>query len=83
MTARDTSEEAARVQLDIYRAMEPADRLRVGLELTQMSRQLLADGIRVRHPEYSDDELRWALIRAWIGPDLFHRAYPSCPQLHP
>lgn len=81
--ARDTSEEAARVQLEVYRRMTPAERLRVGLELTQMSRDLLAQGIRSRHPHYSDSQVRWALIRAWIGRDLFARAYPNGPHLDP
>jgi hypothetical protein len=81
--ARDTTEEAAQVQLDAYRRMASSDRLRVGLELTRMSRDLLAAGIRARHPEYTDDEVKWALIRAWIGADLFQRAYPHCPQLDP
>ncbi len=81
--SRDTSDEAARVQLEVYRRMAPSDRLRVGLELTRMSRELIAQGIRTRHPEYSDEEVRWALIRAWIGRDMFQRAYPTCPQLEP
>ncbi|HKE17727.1 MAG TPA: hypothetical protein VKB80_22785 [Kofleriaceae bacterium] len=82
-TSRDTSADAAQVQLDIYRRMAPEDRLRIGLELTRISRDLLAQGIRARHPEYSDDDVRWALIRAWIGQENFQRAYPGCPQLDP
>ena len=81
--SRDTSEDAARVQLEVYRRMDASDRLRVGLELTRISRDLLAEGIRTRHPAYSDDEVQWALIRAWIGPETFQRAYPGCPQLDP
>jgi hypothetical protein len=81
--SHDTSEEAARVQLEVYRRMASSDRLRVGLELTRMSRELMARGIRARHPEYSDDEVRWALIRAWLGSETFRRAYPTCPQLDP
>ena len=42
--------------------MAPFERLNVGLELTRMSRDLLAQGIRARHPEYSDDEVKWAVI---------------------
>lgn len=80
---RDTSEEAARVQLEVYRRMAPEERLRVGLELTQMSRDLVAQGIRARHPGYSDDEVRWALIRLWLGPELFARAYPHGPEIDP
>lgn len=82
-TPRDTSEEAARVQLEVYRRMAPADRLRVGLELTRMSRELIAQGIRARHPEYSDDEVRWAVILLWLGPERFARAYPHGPELAP
>lgn len=82
-TSGDTSQEAASVQLEVYRRMTPAERLRVGLELTQMSRDLLSQGIRSRHPAYSNDEVRWALIRAWLGRDLFALAYPHGPQLDP
>lgn len=57
-TSGDTSQEAASVQLEVYRRMTPAERLRVGLELTQMSRDLLSQGIRSRHPAYSNDEVR-------------------------
>ena len=81
--SHDTSEDAARVQLEVYRRMAPSERLNVGLELTRMSRDLLAQGIRARHPEYSDDQVKWAVIRVWIGRDMFRRAYPYGPQLDP
>jgi hypothetical protein len=81
--SRDTGEEAARVQVEVYRKMGPSERLRVGLELTRMSRELLAEGISRRHPEYSEDQVKWALIRRWLGPELFARAYPRSPQLEP
>lgn len=79
----DTSPDAARVQLEVYRRMQPSERLRVGLELTRISRDLLAQGIRARHPEYSDDDLRWAFLRAWLGADAYARAYPDKPALEP
>lgn len=81
--SHDTSEDSARVQLEVYRRMAPSERLNVGLELTRMSRDLLAEGIRTRHPEYSDDEVKWAAIRVWIGQDMFQLAYPHGPQLDP
>lgn len=81
--SRDTSDDAARIQLEVYRRLAPSERLNVGLELTRTSRDLLAQGIRARHPEYSDDEVKWAVIRAWIGRDMFRRAYPNGPQLDP
>ena len=83
MAARDTSPEAASVQLDAYRRMSPAARLRVGLELTAVSRRLLADGVRRRHPEYSDEQVRLAFLRLWLGADLFRAAYAGMPDLEP
>jgi hypothetical protein len=47
--AGDTSADATEKQLEVYRRMAPADRLRVGLELTRMARDLLgADALGVR-----------------------------------
>ncbi|MBI4508811.1 MAG: hypothetical protein HY698_04190 [Deltaproteobacteria bacterium] len=79
----DTTPAAASVQLDVYRRMSPAARLRVALELTAMSRRLLADGVRRRHPEYSDEQVRLAFLRLWLGADLFRKAYPGQPELEP
>jgi hypothetical protein len=63
--------------------MTPEARLRVGLELTEMARRLLTAGIRRRHPEYDDDQVRLASIRLWLGPDLFRTAYPDRPEIEP
>src|SRR5690349_9324502 len=58
MATTDTTPDAAAVQLEAYRRMSPAARLRAGLELTAMSRRLLAEGIRRRHPDYSAEQAR-------------------------
>jgi hypothetical protein len=83
MRALDTSREAASAQLDVYRRMTPEARLRVGLELTEMARRLLIAGIRNRHPEYDDDQVRLASIRLWLGPELFRAPYPNQPEVAP
>jgi hypothetical protein len=75
----DTSDDAAAVRLEVYRRMGPERRLRVALELTEISRRLLRDGVAQRHPEYSDAEVRLAFLRLWLGPELFRRAYPGKP----
>jgi hypothetical protein len=79
----DTSEAAAAVQLGVYRRMTPDARLRAACELGMVGRQLLEEGIRRRHPEYSAAEVRWATIRAWLTPALFREAYPDGPELDP
>jgi hypothetical protein len=83
MTPRDTSQEAAAAQLEVYRRMTPEARLQVALELTEMSRKLLADGIRARHPEYSDEQVRLAMIRVWLTPELYRQAYAGYPEIDP
>jgi hypothetical protein len=71
------------IQLDVYRRMSPGARLRVALELTELSRRLVAEGIRQRHPEYSDAQAQLAFLRLWLGDDLFRKAYPRKPELEP
>jgi hypothetical protein len=79
----DTAADATKAQLEIHRRMGPEARLRVGLELTRMARQLLVDGIRARHPEYDDEQVKLAAFRLWLGPALFRAAYPAAPELDP
>jgi hypothetical protein len=83
MRARDTSVEAAAVQIEAYRRMAPADRLHAALELTELSRHLLADGVRRRHPEYDAEQRRLATIRLWLGEELYRQAYAGCAELAP
>jgi hypothetical protein len=79
----DTSEDAHALQIEGYRRMGPAARLRTALELTELSRRLLTAGVRKRHPEYDEEQVRLAAARLWLGPDLFRRAYPDSPELKP
>ncbi|MBN1772402.1 MAG: hypothetical protein JXB32_14125 [Deltaproteobacteria bacterium] len=83
MAAMDTGPEASEMQLAIYRRMSPERRLRVGLELTELSRKLLREGIRRRHPEYGEPEVLQAFRRLWLGAELFHSAYPADRELEP
>ncbi len=73
----DTRPEAARVQLEIIRRMPPHRRLEQALAMSDHVRRLVADGARDRHPDYSDEQVRLAVIRISLGDDLFRRAYPG------
>ncbi len=46
-----------RRQLEILRAMTPAQRLEKAFELTAFSRQLMKDGIRRRNPAAPEEEI--------------------------
>ncbi len=43
----------------------------------------MRDGVRQRHPEYSEEEVRLAFIRLWLGAELYRRAYPAERELEP
>jgi len=65
----DTSREALRVQRAAFRRMTPAQRLAIAAEMSDEARALAEAGIRARHPEFSDDELRAALVALLLGRD--------------
>lgn len=79
----DTTQEADRVQLEIFKKMTPEQRLRRGFELSALTRKLQATGVRMRHPEYSDTEVKFAVIRLNLGDDLFLKVYPEAAQIQP
>ncbi|RLE30317.1 hypothetical protein DRJ54_02945 [Candidatus Acetothermia bacterium] len=63
--------------------MAPEERLQRGLELAELVRALLAAGVRARHPEYSEEEVRLAVIRIVLGEKLFRAAYPHAGHIEP
>jgi hypothetical protein len=83
MRLSDTSKDAEKVQLEVLIRMGPEARLRAGIELSRMSRLLLAEGIRMRHPGYDEHQVRLATIRLTLPADLFHAAYPDAGSLLP
>jgi len=79
----DTTEEADRIQFDIFRRMSVAEKLRRMSDLTETMRSIFESGIRERHPDYTDREVRLARIRYELGDELFRRAYHCEPLLDP
>ena len=73
----DTSPEADELQFKIIREMLPEKRLRLLFDFIESGRRLLEEGIRYRHPEYTDEDVRLASIRARLGDELFKRVYPN------
>jgi len=83
MTAGDTSNEAARIQALVYRRMGPERRVRAAAEMSEDARRISAGGIRSRHPQYTDAQVRHALNRLVLGDALFAAAWPKAPLLAP
>ena len=74
----DTSLEAARVQWRIFRQMPASQRLHLALSMGDSIRRIVAAGVRSRHPLYTEEQVRQAVIRLSLGEELFRKAYPDC-----
>lgn len=83
MIPRDTAREAHERQIEFYRGLAPAERVELLVRMSEDAREIAQAGIRARHPEYSGDEVRYAFLRHSLGADLFHKAWPTAPELAP
>jgi len=79
----DTSPEAEEIQLEIFRQMTPEQRLAAGMALSQTCRKLMEEGVRIRHPEYDEWQIKMAVIRLILPGDLFLKAYPEAGTILP
>lgn len=79
----DTRPEADHLQIEIFRRMGPEKRLQAGIALSQTCRELLAAGVRRRHPEYGEKEVKLAVFRLILPEDLFLSAYPYAQDIRP
>lgn len=63
MIPLDTSEQAAKIQIEIIRRKTGAERLRIALDLSNLTRRLAFARIRAKHPDYSEREV----VREFCG----------------
>lgn len=63
MAVTDTSPRAAAIHLELYRAAGPARRAQVAVDLSDATRETTLAGIRRRHPEFSEAEVRESFLR--------------------
>jgi hypothetical protein len=71
----DTAPEALRVQYELYRRMPLGRRLELVFDMYDTGRLLALAGLRMRHPEASEEELKQLWARQHLGPELFERVY--------
>jgi hypothetical protein len=71
----DTSPEARRVQYDLYRRMSPARKFQLLFHTYEMGKQLALAGLRMRHPDATQEELRRLWARQHLGRELFEKVY--------
>jgi hypothetical protein len=73
----DTDADAHAVQTDVYRRMGGRGRVAVAFRLSEALRRIASAGIRARHPEYSDEEIRLAHARLILGDVLIRAMRPD------
>jgi hypothetical protein len=73
----DTSLEAARVYFEVLRRIGPAGRGQRTAELNDGLRAVTESGVRQRHPDYTEEEVRLAVLRLAVGEELFRQAFPQ------
>ena len=79
MRARDTSQEAHEFQLDGYRRMSLGQKAAIVAELSESVRSVACVGIRTRHPDYDEREVRQALVALLYGRDTALCLWPNEP----
>jgi hypothetical protein len=73
----DTTPEAARVQLEIIRRLSPERRMEMALEMSNFLRDVVAAGVRSRHPDYNEKQVGLAVGRLMLGDELFRKVHPG------
>lgn len=79
MRGRDTSQEAHELPLRLYRAMTPEQRSELALRMSDDVRRIAEEGIEQRHPDYSDRDVRRALVALLYGKDAAAKVWPGEP----
>ena len=77
---RDTSLEAEEIMLEYYRTAPAWEKLQRMNQLNRSARMLAMIGLRHRHPDAPEEELRRRLADLLLGPKLAERAYGPLPE---
>jgi len=67
----DTTIDAAVKQFEILRKLDIQTRAQMTFQLSNNLHQIVEDGIRHRHPEFDDKQVKRELLRLMIGDSLF------------
>jgi len=75
----DTDPKAERVLIEGLRAMPVWRKIEIMGQLSEMVRQLAFEGVRRRHPDADDAEVRRRLADIRLGHELARRAFGPAP----
>jgi hypothetical protein len=71
----DTTADARQAQCAALRALGPARRLELALEMSEQARAIALQGLRARRPDLGRREARALLLRRLLGDALFEAAW--------
>ena len=71
----DTSLDAMLEQFKILRRMGIAGRAAMTFELSNSIRRVVESGVRHRHPNYDEEQLKRDVVRLMIGDHLFREVF--------
>ncbi len=77
----DTSSRVERLRIESWRRMSPLEKLSLVSALNSATRELCQAGIRMRHPDETDHEVRLRMALITLGRDLAVKAYPEAASL--
>jgi len=60
--------------------MSPSERVDLAVAMSEDVRAIVSAGIRSRHPDWSDERVRHALIERLYGTELVARAWGPAPE---
>jgi hypothetical protein len=80
---KDTTLEAARVQFEALRCLGVEGRAQMTFELCDTVRTVARDGIRQRHPDYTEQMVQMAFLRLVLGDRVFKQVYPDAADIRP
>lgn len=58
-----TPKAGIQMQVEIYRRMQPHERLQIGFELYELARTLSRAGVRYDHPDWNDHQVEQEVRR--------------------
>jgi hypothetical protein len=73
----DTTPDAHRAQIELWRAMSPSRRVQLAIEMSERAREIAIAGVMAREPGLSFEAARLRVFRKILGDALFEAAYGS------
>lgn len=83
MESDDTPPAAQLAQVQAWQRMGGARRAEAAIQMSDDARAIAMEGVRCRHPEYAEFQVRQAMLRMVLGDVLYKKAWPHGLMLAP